>query len=149
MRRECDVFARYLTGEPAPPNALRHYVRWHQAPELHAPLAARGTGFDRLLVAVGRSSWPGLRLADAYSGRLLRTGLLRRKLILVLSLLESTAPTSGLIDQVGSRTKFGFWAGMVIRAGWSGCVFVVSIGVLLPLHVVCSIADRPVEEELR
>ncbi len=146
--RECHGFALYLVGQSPPQSVVHHYVRWHKGAG-SANADVRGNRFDRVLIGLARSGRPGLRLADAYASRICRAGLLRKKLILTLALLESIAPTFAIIDRVGSTSRIAFWVGMILRSAWSGIVFVCAFVLLGPLHAACRLAGHEAEEVAR
>jgi len=92
LERECDVFARYLTGGEPVAYARDHYQRAH---EVAAEALEEGADspLERRLLEWGRRGGLGLRAADAWS-RFFRPGaLLRRKLVLTLAILENGPPT--------------------------------------------------------
>jgi hypothetical protein len=99
LARECDVFARFLVRAPASPYVVQTYVRAHDAlSALRSSSAA-----ERALVAVATRSPALTRLADAYARARAPRSLLRRKLSLLLSILETTPPSSRVIDGAPSR----------------------------------------------
>jgi hypothetical protein len=111
LDRECSVFARYLAGiEPG--DYVRAKYRAAHQPGAFGParedadpltrIARRGPGFARI--------------ADAWASVLAREGTLRRKLVLLLAILESTGETSPRVDSPDRGTRAGFLLGLVPRA---------------------------------
>lgn len=88
LEREARVFSTALVGAPPTAYVVRHYVRGNESLAL-APAA----GFDAALVAIARRAPWLTRTADAYAGLFARRATLRRKLTLLLALLESVAPS--------------------------------------------------------
>ena len=139
LGRECDAFARYLTGAAPGEYVERKYRQAHAAARgLEPGSAPRAARFDRALVALARQGPFLARLADAHARVFAPGGLLRRKLVLVLALLEVSAP--GRVDTPSVRSA----PGLVARAAWTGAVFafllVVSTVLLLPVRLVCALA---------
>lgn len=100
LARECDVLCRHLIGWRPDNYVLTKYQAWHD--QEHPRLARQTNGFDRGLVAVARLHPWTARLADAYSRLFRPHGLLRKKLILLLAILESCAPAHQHIDFLDS-----------------------------------------------
>jgi hypothetical protein len=84
--REAAVFARYL-GVAAPPAVVAAYARGQAVLPASRPL-------DRLLLTVARTHPALTRVADAYARLFDRCGLLRHKLVLLLAILEVSAPAA-------------------------------------------------------
>ncbi len=97
LEREAHVFARYLTGNPAGPAALRHYVAANRAHGLASdaglPIA------DRRALALARRGPALTRCVDAVCALLARRGALRRKLIIMAAILESQVPTNAVFEE--------------------------------------------------
>ena len=92
-RAECDALTRYLIGLAADDYVADQYRRGVEQ------LQIRESRFDRLLCSWARRSRPTARAADFY-GRLFRpAGALRRKLVLLLAILESYGPTAAVTDR--------------------------------------------------
>ena len=140
LARECSVFCRYLCGaEPS------DYVRakYRAAHEVGAVEPAGGaTSFDRALVAIARGGTWSTRAMDSYSRVFANGGLLRRKLVLVLALLETKSPTDSAVDAPTSSSKFAFLASIA----WLGLTFALTVAVtaiaLLPVRLWCLARPR-------
>jgi len=132
LERECEAFARYLTGAAAGDYLVEKYLQAHAQGAVGS-----GGAFDRALVALARRGTFLARLADAHARVFAPGGLLRRKLVLVLALLECSAPER--VDSVTSRSARGFF----LRAAWLGacfaCLLALSILVCVPLRIACAL----------
>jgi hypothetical protein len=134
LDRECAAFARYLTGQ-TPSGYVSGKYR-----DAHARHTRLDTGtawrFDRLLVSVARANGLGAWLVDAYTAVFLKRALVRRKWILLVAILETTAPTAEIFDVPDSGTR----TALIARLAGRGVVFVVGLGlsaiVFLPVHLV-------------
>ena len=88
LERECRSFAWALVSDVPTDDVIAAYERAHD----HMPLAVGGSRIDRLLVATASMhSWLA-RLADAYAALFVRKGRFRTKLVVLLAMLESSAP---------------------------------------------------------
>lgn len=95
LERECRVFTRHVIGSDPTPYIVEHYVRAHHV----SPKLAPGDRFDRYLVRFAARHRVLARLADSYARVFASGSLLRRKLVLLLAILESAPQTHRLIDQ--------------------------------------------------
>jgi hypothetical protein len=134
LDRECDAFARYLAGGEASEYLRRKYREAHAA----GVLGEGASAFDRALAAAARRGPGWARLADVHARVFAPGGLLRRKLVLVLALLECSAPER--VDVPRSRSALGFFA----RAAWlaAGFALLSALAALLflPLRLACRMA---------
>src|SRR5512143_1356579 len=94
LDRECELFCRYLTNREPSPYILEKYEEGHRYRELSS-----GSGsFDRFLVrAAGRNVFYA-GLVDAYCGIMARRSLFRKKMMLLLAILECSYPAHDAID---------------------------------------------------
>lgn len=127
---ELQRFARYLIGATATPYQIENYIRFHR----RHPLAAK-SAFDGLLYRMARKGGVGLALADAYSGLLARTGLLRAKLVATLAILEVSPPSFRVLDAPSPRGKAA-WIGSGFRGAMAAAAFICAAAVLVPAHIL-------------
>jgi hypothetical protein len=108
---ECETFCRYVAGI-APGEYVKRKYREAHAPGRHGP---RREAHDPLTALARRG--PGMaRLVDAWSVLVARDGTFRRKLVLLLAILESSGETSGRVDRPDPGSVAGFLAGTALRA---------------------------------
>jgi hypothetical protein len=136
LGREARVFTAALIGGVPTPYVTRQYARGHVSLPL-APIQ----GFDGILLSVARAAPPLTRVADAYARLFARRSILRRKLALLLAVLESSAPSDEEFAPVAaSRT------GTLVRMAVSGIaasVFTATGVVFLgPLHLASRLVGR-------
>ena len=91
--------------------------------------------FDRFLVAVARRGAAMTRVADAYASLFSRTGLLRRKLTVMLALLESTAPSHQHIDAVTETSRVALVGRVAAMITLQVVLAAAAAVVLLPLQI--------------
>lgn len=133
---EFDVFARMLLGRAPDPGWASSYIRAHEAGTVDVGPA---TAMDRALLAMARISPATARAADAFAAVFSRSGLLRRKLVLVLAILESHAAPAAAMDTARPAPR-PLW---VVATGLRGLLWLLRLGVaglvLGPLWIVCRI----------
>lgn len=139
LERECAVFTRYLGAGAGDPYVLARYLAAHAAGVVELPRTAR---FERVIVGLARLG-PGLtRALDAYSRLFGNGNLLRRKLVLLLAVLETRAPHDGTLD----APTPGSTLGMFTRMAWLALVFatlaLVSALALLPVRLACALGGE-------
>jgi hypothetical protein len=131
LGRECRVFSRYLVGGAPSDYVLSRYREGVRALGLERP----GPGADPVepaLLRVGALHPALTRLADAYSRVRLPESLLRRRLVLLLAIQESTAASRGALTTEGP----GGPGRSVLRLLPQGVATVLATAVSLPLFLV-------------
>ena len=103
LEQECRTFTRLLTHSSATPYVIGKYADAHR---VHVSLA-QPDGFDRVLVRSAASGPLLARLADAYARRVMPRGVLRRKLVLLLAILETSPGFHRTIDAGPERSVAG------------------------------------------
>ena len=139
LAAECRVFCRYLTGEAPGAQVIDAYCRAHDQGDV-----AQGrviSIFDHALVWLARSASVATALADAYAAVFARTALLRRKLVLLLAIMESSWPTCESIDSVTSCSRSRLLIGVGLRALMFAMAALASGIVLSPVRAVCALID--------
>ena len=97
LDRECSVFSRYLIGQPPSAYVLSKYRDAHaKLPYLRDGAAAP---FDALLIRL--AGWnPFLtRLVDSHARVFFKRSCVRAKLVVLLAILESCAPSHRYFDR--------------------------------------------------
>lgn len=128
------VLARHLLRTPVPEAVLSRYVEAHER-----GLLAGGRGLspvDRMLVALAASGRLGTFVADGHAALFRRRGALRRKLVLLLALLETSAATHR--ETLGGTVIS--WPGAFLRLVGLSLRGVVAFGLgllLWPARIVC------------
>ena len=81
---------------------------------------------------------PSASLIDGYARFFAAGGLLRRKLVLLLALLEVRAPSDALVDRVEPGSRVGFLARMTLEMACFALRLVGAALVLSPARLVLS-----------
>ena len=141
LERECDTFCRYLAGAEC---GERVRAKYREAHELGiVAVDGASTRFDRALVAFARLGTFSTRLADAHARLFRNGGLLRRKLVLLLALLETHADTVGRVDAPTVSGPVAFVVETTLRLAVFALLALLGLFVFLPLRALCAIGgDR-------
>jgi hypothetical protein len=139
IERECDIFARYLTGRPAGNYVRRKYLEAF-SPALQVPLQDCGR-FDRLLLALAGTHPLLTRAVDLHSRIFFPASVVRRRLVMLLALMESDAATIARLDVPDCGGITGFVLGMGGRSLVSLALFLLSLPILLPLQLLLGRCD--------
>jgi hypothetical protein len=138
LERECRVFTRLLVGEAATPSIIAKYR------EAHAVLAGciPESAIDRRLTAVASGGATRARMADAYARLFAPHTAFRRKLVLLLAILETSPPFHARVDRTEPRGP-AIAVGRLALAGGVGALAAFA-GVLLfgPWHLWTRLARR-------
>jgi len=95
MKRECAMFTHYLIGREADAYVQEKYIQAHKATRLEADAGL----FDSLLIKAANSNAFFLKLADSYTSIFYKNAVLRKKLLLMLAILECCNSTYGDVDR--------------------------------------------------
>jgi hypothetical protein len=119
LQRECRLFTQYLLGCAPDRYVERKYIEAHEMLSNLAPV----NRFDVFMIGVARRHSILLKLADAYAGIFDNRGLLRKKLVLLFAILETSPPFFQRIDTVDKGGKFLLACSSIVR----GLVSVISL----------------------
>jgi nucleoside-diphosphate-sugar epimerase len=129
LRQECRTFARYLTGHAPGAYIEDKYEEFHRTRPEEVPSG----GFDARLVGAAARGPRWTRLADTYASRFAKTSALRKKVALVLALLESAEPSASRLDLPAAHSRFGVWWGAATAVFRYAVALAVSIVLFAPL----------------
>jgi NADH dehydrogenase len=129
---ECRVFTNHLLGCDPDDYVIAKYRAAHAA----MPALSQFIDGDPALIEFARRSPMRTRLADSYAALFAARSVLRRKLVLLLAILETSPATYRMVD----ARLAGSWAGTVIGmvASGVGAVAALAIGtiVLAPVRML-------------
>jgi hypothetical protein len=143
--RECEIFGRYLVSQRPTDYIRGQYELAVRVRNLanEAELAA----FDRRTLGFACRCVFFTRVADAYCAIFHRHGVLRRKLILLLAILEHAPPTASRFDRPKNRGPVGVATNLLLL--WVNFVLLLLLGIFLlsPYHFLGEgRRNRPLEE---
>jgi hypothetical protein len=134
LASECDTFGRYLVRVAPGAYVVAKYRAGHAAANI-APTPAAGS-FDALVIRIARLGAFPARLADTYTRILARHSLLRRKLTLLVAVLESVAPSHRAFEPAPPSSP----AASLLRMAGHGIGFLglltLALALFLPLHAL-------------
>ena len=135
---ECDVLTRHLLRRAADAYVRTKYRAAHET----LPALRARDAFDSFLVRFARRGPLFAKLADAYSALFAPASLLRKKLVVLLAILETSSPSHRLIDApVGGRPLTALLA--LGATGISAVLGLVAGSlILLPIRVILSVSSR-------
>jgi NADH dehydrogenase len=138
LTREAQAFTRHLIGKEPGAEVASHYAAGVKA----RGLLGSGDRFDRFTLAAAGKGGLICRLADAYCGLFHRRGLLRRRLILLMAILEQAPATHAAFDRSSSRGPLAALAGLA-AAGVGAVVFAgLGAAVFLPARLALGAKGR-------
>ena len=136
LEQECQTFTRYLLKQPPTDYVEAKYREAHVVGNIIRK--AEVGSFDDLLLRLARAHSLGSKLVDTYAALFARSSVVRIKLIVLLGILESCAPTHMHFDTPESERM----PIIVIKLLQHGLVFsfwlLLSLPLLLPLHLISS-----------
>ena len=132
LDRECQVFCGYLLDCIPSRYVLGKYREAHEI----APEFSGQTPLDRFLLRTARRHWFLTKVVDSYARIAAPYCLLRRKLVLLLAILETSPQFSRTINSVeGGGCLSAAWR-IFWRSIFSAGCFVLGLVLLLPAHAL-------------
>jgi hypothetical protein len=131
LERECRVLTRYLTGSEPTPYVIEKYCNAHRTSG-----AFEGTSLDHWLTNLACAKPLFTLPADAYARFFASHGLLRRKLILLLAILEVSPPFFKALDRPGNKGVLLQGVEVAFRMALFFAAFLVGILFILPASIV-------------
>ena len=137
LEDECEVFTKHLVGR-----AANDYVRAkYRAAHAASAALSSASAFDRFLVRFARLGSLFARLADAHSALFTPASLLRKKLVLLIAILETCPPYFQQFDAPVGGSPAAAW----LRLCGTGLAAVLSLVVgsliLLPARLVFALTS--------
>jgi hypothetical protein len=135
LHRECELFCRYLSDLGPTPYITRKYLEGHDRLPGLMPVHR----FDSWLLRFAGRGAVFVRLADAYATVFAPASALRRKLVLVLALLEVSYPHSNTIDAPLYRSRMRLVFGLGLDGLLAAAAFLLGALLLVPARAVFAI----------
>jgi nucleoside-diphosphate-sugar epimerase len=134
LEKECKVFSRYLLGRSGNEYVLRKYVEANRVRGL-----VESAGEDRLgtgLLRVASISPFLTRLTDSFAAIFARRSILRKKLVLLIAILESSRCAGELVGPREGRGSIGTWISLIGNGIAFLASFLFSILLFTPLAIL-------------
>ncbi len=134
LDQEARVYTKYLIHQEPDAYVLEKYCLAHQkSPEL-----CQGTTspFDARLVGFSAKSPTWARLADSYTAIFLRNALVRKKIILLMAILESSAPFYQAFEAPESKNPFLIFGLLGLRGSGFAISLLIASLIFLPMRFI-------------
>jgi hypothetical protein len=137
LARECAVFTRHLVGAEPVPYVVRAYAAAHAVrPETFVATEP----FDVFTVRFAAAAPRFTQAADAWCRLFHDRGALRRKLILLLAILETAPPSYCVLDEVRGPAILQAAA---LALGLGGWALALLVGALILTPARLALGSRP------
>jgi hypothetical protein len=133
LLEECRTFCRYLINQTPNHYVLQKYRDGHRAGGLRRDFTPNR--FDQTLVRIAAINTFATRIVDTYTRAFFKTALIRKKLVLLLAILESCAPTHSGLDAAESCTRPMLFMSLLQKLLMFSMVLFFSAIVLAPLRL--------------
>ena len=140
---ECHVYARYLADTNPTPYVVDAYARLRPTASRSARADARL--IERSLLAASRwGAWP-LRVADGYARFFLPRSVLRRRLVLMLAILENSPDGERQLNSGDEGSLVAVGARLMLTGVASVLCLAIGVVCFAPFHLLSGGDDTPVE----
>ena len=137
---ECRAFCRYLVDMQPNEYILKKYLDAHKTK--NTDFKFQKGFFDRFLIRFSRRSRFFTKLSDSYTRVLFKHSVFRKKLLLMLAILESTHPYHSHIDKVDSHSKTNLFVIIFIRTLFFSFSLILSALFFAPLHIASACVSK-------
>ena len=134
LEAECVLLTRYLIDQDPSELVKRAYVRAHEVGSLERPKG--DDGYDRALMALAMRGGAFTRASDVHARFFAHTGLLRRKLVLLLAILETDAQGRARADVPSPGGAPAAYVRLVASGLSSAGLLLAGLPVLLPARAL-------------
>lgn len=138
FNRECQVFSAYLLGVTPTAFVLGKYAVAHRV----STGFTSGGDFDDFLVRSATRHRVLTRMADAYARAFVPRSLLRRKLVLLLAILETCPRTGPMIDTAPGATVPGIAARLGVSVLASASSLAAGVILFHPVRLWMAARER-------
>lgn len=128
LDRECVAYSRYLIGQAPSEYVIGKYREAHARDALPRDSLP---GLDPLLGAVARAHSLGAWLVDAYTAVFFKRAQVRRKWVLLVAILETSAPAADHFDAPDPGGR----AALAARLAWRGAGLLLALALATPLFL--------------
>ena len=140
LDNECEVFCQYLINQKPNEYVLEKYQEGHRKGNMSRYQYLNR--FDKLLISIAKINPFFTKLADTYARFFLTYSLLRKKLVLLLAILESSSPTHYYFDSENTKNKIKFYIKAFKKVLVFAFTLLFSTILLMPLHLILAMTSR-------
>jgi len=130
---ECRAFCRYLIDMSPNEYILKKYTDAHKTK--NTDFKSQTGFFDRFLIRFSSRNRFFTKLSDSYARVFFKHSVFRKKLLLILAILESTHPYHSHIDSVDSHSKMNLFVIIFFRTLLFSFSLMISALLFAPLHI--------------
>ena len=132
---ECQIYCQYLIQQNPDCSITQKYQKAHQLGSIPLPKVA--TPIERWLLWVAGIHPFLTRVADSYSSVVFPSSVLRKKLVLLVAILESSNHGQHIADMPKSSTKMTLLGRCIVEGMVCVAIACMAVMILLPLHCCC------------
>lgn len=137
LTRECEVFCRYLIDQGPSAYILKKYRAAHSGGRLQETEV--GNRFEELLARAASLSPLAARTVDSYAVLFRPHALIRKKLVLLLAILESSAPTHERLEIIDRSPKSVLLLRIVCRGLLFALLALTGAALFFPLQAALAL----------
>lgn len=142
QRKECEILGRYLVNSDVNAYTKEKYIQGHKK-----LCIGTANGFiDRLLMKRATKGLFWVGIADVYSSIICRNALIRKKILLMIAILECQQPSYQILDTVEKKHRYWLYLELVKRALVFSANLILSIILIGPFHAVSSFVKKGAED---
>ncbi len=130
LEEECELFSWHLIGEKPTSYVVEKYVDAHK----NILGAVHVTSFDSLLLAIATFHPVATATVDSYTAVFCSRAIFRQKVVVLLSILESSSPSYLHFESPDPSSKAVLVIKMLAKVALFGVRLLVSMVVFLPLQ---------------
>ncbi len=133
LHAECRAFTRFLTAGSTTPYVLASYERLLPSASIGA--AAESRLIERALLSFARRGAVPARIADSYARFFLPRSLLRRRLVLLLAILENSPTTERPMNSAIVASPVAVFGRLAVIGVAFAASLLVGVVLFAPLHL--------------
>jgi NADH dehydrogenase len=134
LYHECKVFCHYLVNTPPIEYVSKKYADAQRAK--NSDFQFRSSSFDRFLIKFSQWNTIYTRVSDSYTRVFSKHSVFRKKLILLLAILETTSPHYKYLDTIDSSSMTTFYISLFKNCFIFGSILLLSLVILGPVHIL-------------
>ena len=140
LTEECIVFSQFIVNEEIDEYVCKKYIDGHSLSNI--ALQKKNDLFNGIIVAVARLNPLLTRLADTYTSVFYRRSLLRKKLVLLLAILEIRQSYISILDTANESSKPILFLQLLQRELFFLGLLMISSIIFGPVHIFSEIVSK-------
>ncbi len=138
LKAECRIFGHYLIDGTLNAYTEKKYIQGHQKLEIEISEKP----IDQLLLKKAVKSPFWVRLTDIYSSIFFRQAIVRKKLLLLIAILECQQDGYAHLDAVDEKTAFRLFLELGQKGIVSIIMLIISIILIGPFHATSKLSEK-------